>query len=330
MKKHLTLVLTEKCNARCQHCFEQDSSLMNQRRNMSQIDALEYISSMHDYAKKNNSAFAVSFTGGEPFLRYNNLLELVIHSRRRGASEISCMTNGYWGSNRKEASKKARTLADAGLRHIGVSLDDFHQEFIPKEHVLNVIDACLKNGISYMIKSVVTRKTRRMHQILGDVGDRLINSTVSIQEIPYIPTSEANKAYLADACIYCENVPEQACGSKDMLTILPDGSAYPCCSVGWNDAIKYGNAQTDNIDTLFKRMDQDIFLEILLKDGPVFFVPFLVKRDASFSQRRFVNYCHLCEAITSHSEFTNILHVAANAWRKRRVNKMMKGMYSHP
>ena len=72
---------------------------------------------------------AVSFTGGEPFLRIDDLLELIRYAGAAGIPMIRTGTNGFWLRDRGEAAweqrveRLAERLAASPLRNLWISID---------------------------------------------------------------------------------------------------------------------------------------------------------------------------------------------------------------
>jgi len=99
----------------------------------------------------------VRLTGGEPLL-YPNLIKIVSGIHEMGITSIGMTTNGQL------LARKAKDLAEAGLKNVNFSLDSLDPENfkrmgrVGKLHkTLEGIDACLKYGLSVKVNMVVMK-----------------------------------------------------------------------------------------------------------------------------------------------------------------------------
>ncbi len=109
--------ITRQCNYKCVHCYELYN--LNKKDSVPVEKLFEVTAKIQEYG-----VGIVTFSGGEPILRYNDLikiLERVDHAR----SDFHIHTSGY-GVTQERAEK----LKAAGLRAAGVAID--HVD--PKQH----------------------------------------------------------------------------------------------------------------------------------------------------------------------------------------------------
>jgi MoaA/NifB/PqqE/SkfB family radical SAM enzyme len=315
MNYSLTLLITESCNISCRHCLLGDRDLLHSKKNMSFEDAANYIDQMAEISAAENASFHVRFTGGEPLLRYPEILEFIRYARQKGAKEIGSMSNGFWGKDLNHARQLVLELKKVGLSSLCFSFDDFHQEYMPVSTVRNAIQACRDNSLDYQIKCVVTQKTRRLPEVLSDLGDLLLNQAVVVQEIPCYPEGSAS-AIPPEDLFYQEGIPGQPCPSGLMLAVLPDGTTFPCCGACWNHRLVMGNAKNEALRGLFDKMRHGSLMRILREKGPSFFVPFYEKCGHPLPEHRYVSYCDLCKAVLTHPCFEEIEPLVSDAWRR--------------
>lgn len=112
----LFLAVTRKCPYTCEHCFEWDH--LNGREVLSVENLMRIISYFQD-----RGVAQVQLTGGEPMMRYNDLIEL-LNSARKG-TDFWLLTSGY-----QLTQKRAVELKSAGLTGVSISLD----HHIPEVH----------------------------------------------------------------------------------------------------------------------------------------------------------------------------------------------------
>jgi MoaA/NifB/PqqE/SkfB family radical SAM enzyme len=108
------LAITRKCPLRCEHCFEWDN--LNQKESFTKEDLLRVI----DLYRK-EGALQMHFTGGEPMVRFKDLVELVAYA----SPHIACwvLTSGF-----NFTPENAHRLKAAGLTGVVVSIDHYTPE----------------------------------------------------------------------------------------------------------------------------------------------------------------------------------------------------------
>lgn len=109
------LAITRKCNYDCKHCYEYF--------NLAEEDIVP-IECWKEVIKELQKigVSIITFSGGEPMLRSNGLIELLEYSDKN-QSDLHIHTSGHGVS-----PKKALELKNAGLNAAGVALDDFNPE----------------------------------------------------------------------------------------------------------------------------------------------------------------------------------------------------------
>ncbi len=119
------LQLTDRCTHACPHCFSSCSPAG--RAVVSFPLARKWIHHMATVAPKR-----IVFTGGEPFL-YFPVLRNLVHEASTRQLWPAVWTNGYWITGLEEFRLSLRYLADVGLRQLILSSDVFHgdQPFTP-------------------------------------------------------------------------------------------------------------------------------------------------------------------------------------------------------
>ncbi len=317
-------ILTERCNLKCRHCLHGEATDMQNGRDIPLRAMISYLDQIAVIAARQNTGFVLGFSGGEPMLRLPDLLEACRYARSKGAQKVTTMTNAYWGADEQKARQMVRALKDAGMDTVGVSIDDFHQEFVPLSSVLTVLKLLREYHMAFSIKTVVTKKTRRIAAILGDLGDLLLDRGPTVQEMSCIPTGSAVAAVPPEELLYTQGLPDQACESA--MAILPGGDVYPCCGAGFNAGILLGNANTDSLQALYYKMKEGTLYNILRKKGPVYFADALQAAGHSLECQKFVGACDLCQAVFSHPAYPEVASTALKEWRRECMEKVLSGV----
>jgi len=139
----LRIAITSRCNMSCLYCHhEGEEASPTGQREMSKDDIVTVIRAGADLGVKK-----VKLTGGEPLMRPD--LESILDSLPEGI-EVSLTTNGTL------LSERAKSLAEAGLDRVNVSLDSLDPEVYSRitggteedlSRVLEGIDAAIEAGL---------------------------------------------------------------------------------------------------------------------------------------------------------------------------------------
>jgi len=119
----IVIQLTDRCNAQCPQCGMRASAPFRR----SKLDGTE-VRRILDHAGK-IGVKAVSFTGGEPFLYFKDLLEYIRYAGRSGIPYIRTGTNGFIFKNADRSDfdagihRMAESLARTPLRNFWISID---------------------------------------------------------------------------------------------------------------------------------------------------------------------------------------------------------------
>jgi cyclic pyranopterin phosphate synthase len=161
MLHDLRISVTDRCNFRCVYCMPKDV-FDSDYRFLPHADLLTF-EEIARVAKifVGRGVSKIRLTGGEPLLR-RNIERLVEMLAKLGTRDLTLTTNGAL------LAKKARSLADAGLTRVTVSLDSLDDATFramndvdfPVAKVLEGIDAAAAAGLAPLkINMVVKRGT---------------------------------------------------------------------------------------------------------------------------------------------------------------------------
>ncbi|MHC4501527.1 MAG: radical SAM/SPASM domain-containing protein [Planctomycetota bacterium] len=120
------LLLTYKCNAACEFCYyncsPQQGGLMSTDIAIGAWQSLKALAG--EKAK-------VHITGGEPFLFWERLCEILKEAKRQKLGKVDLVeTNGFWATDEKIVTERLRALDELGMRRLKISCDPFHQEYV--------------------------------------------------------------------------------------------------------------------------------------------------------------------------------------------------------
>jgi MoaA/NifB/PqqE/SkfB family radical SAM enzyme len=284
-----------RCNISCAHCVAAAGDT-HRAKKMELGKAKEIIREM---------ALAgiggISFTAGEPFIYFDDLLDLVnlchelqIYTR--------VVTNSYWAKTPLEAEKRLDRLKRCGLCQLRMSYSRWHQQHVPPRNILNAAEACRKTGLDYFISFVTdfTEGDDSYEQFLRDNRLKFFPEPVI-----YAGRAEAfgRKEIFTD---YQEN----CCAMNPYLA--PDLKMYACCDAGSHFTntgfFLLGNLMDHSIEQLFTRSESSPLYNCIRSMG--------ISNIASFAglkAREIVTYCkcELCKKLFDSPQMLDKLRDAA-------------------
>jgi len=244
------LILTYRCNAECRHCFFESSP------SRTGVITLQTAQRVINNASSLGAEW-VSFSGGEPFLEYDLLKELIALSSGKGL-KTEVVTNGFWGQTREEARGVLKPLIAAGLDVLNLSVDDYHSESIPLESVMNAYWAAVDLGLKIVLMVSTGKDSRITSESLpGLLGDdriqvagkgRLLNPNAVLFETQFTPTGRG-----ADLNYNPVSFTEVRCSEvlRD-IGVRPNGDVMPCCGpLGTKTVL--GNINEEGLDAILDR-----------------------------------------------------------------------------
>ncbi len=132
------LLLSYKCTSRCRHCLYACSPKWEADW-LSPHDAEAILSGLAASLRSGHRSLGINeglhFTGGEPFLNFDLLLEVTGIARRLGIRSTFVETNCYWCSDDDSTRDKLTRLKEAGLEGILISANPFVVEYVPFERI---------------------------------------------------------------------------------------------------------------------------------------------------------------------------------------------------
>ena len=202
----LVIQYTDKCNAKCPQCSMRVSKLFNR----SKLD-MDTDRRIIDYAVE-NGIHAISFTGGEPLLYFDEIVVLLKYAKDAGIRYTRTGTNGFLfiesGRNDYEAriARIAESLAETGIYTFWISIDSaipaLHEDMrglpgvisgiekalpIFREHGIypsanlginrNILDS-YRSGASHVsdIYEVYREAFRKYYRFIIDLGFTMVNA----------------------------------------------------------------------------------------------------------------------------------------------------------
>lgn len=307
------LLITKRCNISCSHCWFNSGPELYET--MKLYEAKYFI----DEASKIQSVEWISFTGGEPFLYYKMLRDLIKYANKKSLF-TECVTNCFWANSDKETEEKLKVLVDAGLEVINISTDDFHQRYIPFINVYNCYSVAKKLGLKIVILCTIfkncTLNIKEISKRLNDddihiIGRKKEKSQISALalENEFLPIGRGidlpktewvfNKGRIEGPCKIV---------LRD-IGIDPSGNVLPCCSAaGLIRKFILGNVKEKSLIKIMEEARETPLFRILSKLGPIGVYNLMMHN----RKKDFINRCHVCYEVLNDPKINQIFDVVRN------------------
>lgn len=298
----LEFVVTYLCNSQCKHCQVENDKRSSSPAAIDRDLAVEIVQKITN----SYSPTSIMTFGGEPLLYSDTVCAIHESAREGGIPQRQVITNAGYPTSEENFQKVALKLAESGVNNINVSVDGFHQEYIPLHVVERNVQALINAGIEeikwnpcwLISKQDNNQWNQRTKSILRDLS-----------HLP-VPESDGNIVqpngnaliWLRDAMPSKIPMPSGSCGSMpytgtlDEITcpsIGPDGSVEVC------NEFAIGNAHQSDILDIVKNYDpyQIPEMKVILESGMDGLVKFASAKGITTNPEGYYSICDMCQSI---------------------------------
>jgi len=291
--RYAGLIITYKCSAACEFCYyncgPDRNSLMPVETAIAAWQGLENLSA--DRAK-------IHITGGEPFLYFEHLVEIMTQARKNTLSPPRTIeTNACWATNKKLITTRLKLLNCLGMQRLKISWDPFHAEFIDIKHVRllaeTASDILGKDRVLVRWEKYLQEPVKRPHLGWTERKELYIRA---LSDYPCRFTGRASgrlAELFADKSI--DSIAATGCKSAFLnskgIHIDPYGNVFN----GLCSGIIVGNVNQLDIDQIWKSLDPERMnmLGALFNQGPAALLPEAAELGYKPKQL-YAGKCHLC------------------------------------
>ena len=265
---------TTACNLHCEHCFVS--------REPNKLDIGQAIAFL-DSCAESGSIEKVGFSGGEPFLYMDFLIELTRAVVSHDQLFDQIMTNGDWWSNETDLHNKLKTLYDAGYDgKIGLSWDSYHGQ--TTDRMLTFIKTVQEifGEDSINIQEVTTSG------VPEPVERQLKN--IPVYTLPRTYPGDDPRAWQSKHWFkedYCE-------GPGNILYVHSDGNIAPCCGFANENPALFIGRITDNFETIMQNAAQNKMVQLCFTKGLSYY-----RRFKKFPGKT-ADICSFCDYVCNH------------------------------
>ncbi|MEW6295019.1 MAG: radical SAM protein [Candidatus Diapherotrites archaeon] len=306
----ISILYTHKCPIYCDHCCGNFSPKRKEKLTPKKV--LDYFNDISSIKVKK-----ICFTGGEPFLFFDELINLISKGKRMGF-KISVISNGFWAVNEKETRKIMRLLSKNGLAAIKISADEFHQKFIPIDNILNILKISNKQ---IPLKTIISfTKTKDLNHLnLLHFFKKFRKLRLLVQ--PVIPVGRAKNKIKKEKVLYRKIDPKAKCPMPDLPTIDAYKQVYVCCNgilAGRNSIFHIGDTSKEELKDILLKFKENRLIHFLKTEGPFILVKELEKnklrKRREIKTKKYVGVCDYC-----------MKHLAT--YRKNDIEKALEKIY---
>ena len=317
---HMGFLFTNKCNVHCDHCSTDCGPQQNGRMSLEKIKSL--MGEAAALSGGDRSCFSIS--GGEPFLFWGDLLEMVSFGTALGAT-MTCVTNGYWAATYDKGLKKTRALRAAGLQLLAISTSQYHQKFIPIEKVRFAARAAIDAGLQLVIKYPYTRSSLQPTDMAELLGSDIMEHA-SMEFFSVMPHVRTGFEVAFDSMLTEPGIPQGRCPAA-VVTVREDGQAYTCCIPGaFVDPLKLGCVNNDRLALIKDRFEGGDVQQLLFAEGPHYIAQKAKENGlGSFFPESFTGICHLCTHIFEDSRLRDFAQSVAEDYQLQRLGRNLAG-----
>lgn len=319
----VSLMYTARCNASCGHC---STSCGPQRTETLSRDTIFRV--MEEAAQLSlGEPLKFGITGGEPFLDFELLHDVVAHGKHLGA-EMGCVTNAYWATSAEKARTLLGALQDAGLMVLSISTSRFHREFVNVRRVERALNAARELDLQCGVKVAILRPESGDEAAIRawakDAG------AWDVQIFPVVPSMRDSTVLSEDEYLRVPGLPEGRCPGMG-TTVAWDGEAYTCCTPGaLTRFFSLGNVHELGLSRIADRSYIGGRQQILREHGPIHFAREIQARGLGGRLRP--AYSCICELCTHIGTDPDLARVAAEMADAREVQQLREilGLRTEP
>ena len=292
--RNIAFGYSTRCNIRCAHCVAADALLDHKKMELAKAKEI-----IRDMATA--GVTGISFTAGEPFLYFDDLLELVNLCREKGIY-TRIVTNSFWAATAELARHRLDLLKQSGLCQLRLSYSRWHQEHVPRANILHAAHGCQQIGIAYFVSFITD----------FSVEDDAYEHFLREHDLKFFPEPViyAGRADGFGRTALRTDYQDNRCTMNPYLA--PDLNLYACCDAGSHfratNFFLLGNLGTQNIDQLLTMSERDPLYNCIRSMGITPLASF-----AGFKAREIVTYrkCELCQKLFDVPEMLQMLRDAA-------------------
>jgi hypothetical protein len=271
---------------------------------------------------------ACSFTGGDPFVYYDDMLVISARMAEHGLG-FNVISACAWATDDAAVDAMLQPLIDNGLTGITASHDPSHERWVPRENVVRVVSGALRLGIRAGVFGTFYdgADVRDLFPEFAGVADVALESRPVGSGVGRLKHAQPSGGALSGAGVRGDTCYRRVYHD---VTVFWDGEVYPCCSV-YNRAtpgISYGNVYATPLRQIWQRIEGSLFLRIVKRSGFRDLYALLQRLDPTLAAAlpdpaSAAGACQLCNRLMSDDELSQRVHEVLAREEQRRVERLV-------
>lgn len=303
--KTVSINLDSKCNASCEHCCFSSSPTSTVKMDK------DYIRELVTEFAKNKTIQVISFTGGEIFLDYKFLKEL-LEVIKPYDKKITLISNGFWGGSKNKVQEYFDDMNSLNVVSLTISYDEYHSPFVKSSSIKRIFEYRRKYPDINVSLNMAVTKDKMSNHILEELGDSILG--VKITKFPMITVGKAKKSIDQKNIHKFYNLDDENslyCPGYEIV-YHHDGEIYPCCSPGiFETKITLRGDYHQTFDKTVEKLHSNLLLFIIRKEGFKWFIDILKennKIDEFDIPYEFSSICTVCSSLFNSEEKINYFY----------------------
>ena len=295
--KRIEFVITNACSGKCKHCSATVSDTAS-----GSIDTDAAVKVIEQLAGKYAVESMMTF-GGEPLLYADTVCKIHLAARDCGIPERQIITNGFFSRDEKKIESVAAALCASGVNSILLSVDAFHQEYIPIEPVIRFAESLMKNGVpklrvhpAWLVneqhQNPYNDETKRLLRIFNDKG---IETSKGNNIFPAGNASKYLSDYLprpetVDLSVHCSQMPyTRKIDEIDSVSVNPNGDLVGC-------SFAIGNVYINDVLEIFEKYNpyENPATRALLEGGTEMLLDYVDRLGIKINTSDCYSACDVC------------------------------------
>jgi MoaA/NifB/PqqE/SkfB family radical SAM enzyme len=304
-------VVTHLCNSRCTHCqLAEEDRTSKQPTNIDKKKSVEIVRKV----SRTRVPKSIMTFGGEPLLYPEIVYAIHSQAKKDSIPLREVITNGLWSTKAKKINEIAHKLAKSGVNVVSISVDCFHQQFVPLKIVKKTAASAIEAGIERVGWNpcwVVSKNHENIHnRRTKAILQELRSLNVEESEGNNVQPRGRALSSLAEFLPPRTPVPKGKCGDMPYtepldqvktISIEPDGRVTIC------ENFHIGNAFTQDITDIIENYDPRKIPETkaILEKGMDGLIKWAKNRNAEPNSRGYYNICHMCTDLRQRANTTS-------------------------
>jgi len=244
---------TTACNLHCEHCFI--------NRTPHKLEIADAVALIKSCVEAGSEIDRIGFSGGEPFLYMDFLVEVTKAAISHDLMFDQIMTNGDWWRDEADLCDTLQKLYDAGYDgKIGRSWDSYHGQTTERMEtfIRKVQEIFGEDSINIQTVDTVVECPQS-----GCIETTAESLNIPVYHLPRTYTSEDPRAWQARRWFkedYCE-------GPGQILYVHADGNIAPCCGFANENPALFIGTIYDSIETIMEKAAANPMIKICYEEG---------------------------------------------------------------